>query len=100
MLLLIAFFSAEPFFDDSLNLIDVDDHQQTILPVKSPEFLCWKISEISTRDYNDVDDQVKKEHVLQLTSVNDEEQTAVCHLRDDWYLMETLAQDIAYVSSM
>jgi len=99
----LLFFSIEPFFDDSLNLIEVDDvDQQTKLPktVESAEFISWTITEISIKYYKDDSNQDKKERILQLISLKDEEQTAVCHLRDDWYLMETQAQDIAYVSSM
>ena len=84
-------------FDDSLNLIDVDCGSKEVKSIT--EFITWKVIEMRENEYNFEKSFNKKERILKLCQVKNEDEQAVCHLRDDWFLMELETQDTAYVSS-
>eukprot|EP00111_Clytia_hemisphaerica_P000398 TCONS_00001102-protein len=84
--------------NDSLNLEEVVSTQKTSAEIKHV-FMTWRVVEYSVREYQ-VDNHRKQERVLQLLQIKNEEERAVCHLRDDWFLMEIEDEDIAYVSNL
>ena len=65
----------------------------------SREFIYWKIIEIQVKDYVFEKIFSKKERILKLSQAKNDEEQAVCHLRDDWLLMEIELFDTAFISS-
>ena len=63
------------------------------------EFISWKIIEIQVKEYEFEKSFSKKERILKLSQVKNDEEQAVCHLRDDWFLMELELLDTAFISS-
>ena len=90
-------FSFDFDFNDSLNLAEIGSTAETVGEAKCT-FLTWRVVETSVKEYQ-VDFHTKQERILQLVQTKNEEERAVCHLRDDWFLMEIEDEDITYVSS-
>lgn len=68
-------------------------------PKNAKEFISWKIIEIQVKDYVFENNFSKKEKILTLSLGKNDEEQAVCHLRDDWFLMELELFDTAFISS-
>ena len=84
--------------DESFDMLVMDNEKTRNNQFEHVSIILWHVRELSVKEYLDKESQTKKERILQLVWVDDENETSVCHLRGDWFIMEIEKQDIVYVS--